>query len=1322
MSTAPATATVSLSSGSVEVGGIEWGGTAPVRPKLTVAGTLQVDTLADGTGSSAIYNLVDTGTVVAEGSMSTTSLTLEGELDGPATVTVGSSGTLSLGGGSAAPELAAGADLVNSGTGTQASSNGALDMSGASVFENAGSLTLADGQGIADTDSAHPSKFVNDAAGTVSDDASASSGVSIGPAVTNNGSMSLTAGSLGSVSNGGTLAVTGSGGTLTAGGLSATNTDSGTFDVQRGATLFLAGTWDMSVGATTDPSSTGTLEVSGTLTTEGSNTLPATTIDERARLVAKGSLSAGTTLDEGTLTVATSVSVQAAGSLGPGQVALTVSGGVVKGPGKLTAGSIRIYEGCELDGVHLVNTGIGYIESGLRLADGAELENAGTRTLHVGHQIVDETTDDPSKVVNDSSATLAAGTSLGAPATIFAHFVNDGTILVARGNGLTISGEGDNTDSGQLTVNNGGSLMLDGSWSIPEGKAVSNTSSGSLAIDQLTAPGDNTLGGFSVGTLIPQGSVTADGTTMDELEGPGTVTVPSGDQASVDGFSGADLVNDGTLTAGGNLSGGSRVDNAGVMKVSGALLDQDSGDPSTIINESSGRVTGGAGASLDATVTDDGLFAATNGSFSITGDKVTVGTGATLEADTGASLILAGAWQLPAGVSTTSSSPGTLRVPGTLTAAGSNSLRGMDVTGKLVAQGAVTAPSLVLEGELDGPGTVTVPKGGSLKLGGANLAVMKAGADLVNDGSASQDGSEGTLNMYGASVFENAGSLALADGQGIYDLDSANPSRVVNDGSGTLSFAGGSGSASVSVTPKLTDGGLLDVTGGMLSVPGLTNLSGGKLTGGTYHVLGGTLAFPSDVADNAATLELGTSGSFSGSGADALSGLAVNSGVLTLEQSLAVSGALSNSGTVNLGAGVLSVSSYSQSAGSTAVGGQATLRAGSGSGSVVVGGGRLFGTGTVAGGVSGAGTVQPAGPLAGPLRVTGSYDGSVGMLSIPVSGTSSPGTDFGQLVVSGSAKLGGTLAIATKSGYLPPVGTVYTVLKAAGVTGKFSKVDGASLSDRHYVVSYTAKSVVLTVAGAPSVSGVAPRAGSTAGGNTVTITGTNLLAGATASFGTVAASSVKVVSSTEITATAPAHAAGTVNVTVATADGKSATGAADDYAYGAPVVSGVSPDGGPVGGGTKITVTGRGFVAGMTVSAGGSAASAVTVVSGTQLTAQVPAHAAGTVNVVVHTAAGTSAMSSQSLFAYGAPVVTSLSPGSGPTAGGKVVTINGSGFVTGAKVRFGSSASAKVTFVNARELRANSPAHTAGVVGVVVSTPGGTSANTTADHYTYAPS
>ena len=62
-----------------------------------------------------------------------------------------------------------------------------------------------------------------------------------------------------------------------------------------------------------------------------------------------------------------------------------------------------------------------------------------------------------------------------------------------------------------------------------------------------------------------------------------------------------------------------------------------------------------------------------------------------------------------------------------------------------------------------------------------------------------------------------------------------------------------------------------------------------------------------------------------------------------------------------------------------------------------------------------------------------------------------------------------------------------------------------------------------------------------------------------------------------------------------------------------------------------------------------------------EITAVSPPEGAGTVDITVTTPDGTSATSAADQYNYeNAPVVTSVSPSSGPTAGGTAVTITGS--------------------------------------------------------------
>jgi hypothetical protein len=103
----------------------------------------------------------------------------------------------------------------------------------------------------------------------------------------------------------------------------------------------------------------------------------------------------------------------------------------------------------------------------------------------------------------------------------------------------------------------------------------------------------------------------------------------------------------------------------------------------------------------------------------------------------------------------------------------------------------------------------------------------------------------------------------------------------------------------------------------------------------------------------------------------------------------------------------------------------------------------------------------------------------------------------------------------------------------------------------------------------------------------------------------------------------------------------------------------------------------------------------------------------------VTTPGGTSATSAADRFTWlGVPVVSKVSPGSGPAAGGTTVTITGSNFAGPAAVSFGGVPATNVVVVNPGKITATSPAGT-GTVNVTVTTPGGTSATSAADRFRY---
>ncbi|MGV3579481.1 IPTL-CTERM sorting domain-containing protein [Brevundimonas sp.] len=83
--------------------------------------------------------------------------------------------------------------------------------------------------------------------------------------------------------------------------------------------------------------------------------------------------------------------------------------------------------------------------------------------------------------------------------------------------------------------------------------------------------------------------------------------------------------------------------------------------------------------------------------------------------------------------------------------------------------------------------------------------------------------------------------------------------------------------------------------------------------------------------------------------------------------------------------------------------------------------------------------------------------------------------------------------------------------------------------------------------------------------------------------------------------------------------------------------------------------------------------------------------------------------------------ITGVSPASGPNGGGYPVVITGTNFTGATAVTFGGVAAASYTVNSATQITATVPAGTIGPVDIAVTTPQGTSPNTAADDFTYAP-
>jgi hypothetical protein len=350
----------------------------------------------------------------------------------------------------------------------------------------------------------------------------------------------------------------------------------------------------------------------------------------------------------------------------------------------------------------------------------------------------------------------------------------------------------------------------------------------------------------------------------------------------------------------------------------------------------------------------------------------------------------------------------------------------------------------------------------------------------------------------------------------------------------------------------------------------------------------------------------------------------------------------------------------------------------------------------------------------GPTAPSGNTAPSISSLS-PSSGLDSGGT---LITIVGSHFTGATaVKIGTttySSGSFTVVDdthiTVTTTAHPAGLVDvSVTNPSGSAV----YPYSFTFLALP-TITNGGTGGGTAPNYGPVTGGTTVIITGTNLTGGAF-TFGGLPAVCTVNPAGTQATCTTPAHTAGPVDVTVTTTTG-SATSTGGFTYYEVPTIAagGVSPNVGPIAGGTPITITGT-FLTGGTFTIDGLPLLACTVnPAGTQANCTTPAHAAGPVNIAVTTLGGTAT----SGFTYIAQAITGMTPNFGPTGGGTSVVITGTGFTGSTAFTFGGTA-AVCTVNSDTQVTCTSPAHSAGAVDVIITTPSGPATST--GGFTYIP-
>jgi uncharacterized repeat protein (TIGR01451 family) len=172
-----------------------------------------------------------------------------------------------------------------------------------------------------------------------------------------------------------------------------------------------------------------------------------------------------------------------------------------------------------------------------------------------------------------------------------------------------------------------------------------------------------------------------------------------------------------------------------------------------------------------------------------------------------------------------------------------------------------------------------------------------------------------------------------------------------------------------------------------------------------------------------------------------------------------------------------------------------------------------------------------------------------------------------------------------------------------------------------------------------------------------------------------------------------------------------------------PFIVSISPMYGPGSGGTTVLIQGVQLFSATAVRFGASNALSFTVVDDNNITALSPP-GTGTIDITVSNPYVTSTLKAVDKFTYlpTPPTVTSVSPTSGPAAGGTTITIRGTGFLSATSVSVGPYGVASYTIVDDATITAvTNPAGALGpgTFDVDVSTAGGTSAHVGSDKFTY---
>jgi len=373
----------------------------------------------------------------------------------------------------------------------------------------------------------------------------------------------------------------------------------------------------------------------------------------------------------------------------------------------------------------------------------------------------------------------------------------------------------------------------------------------------------------------------------------------------------------------------------------------------------------------------------------------------------------------------------------------------------LTGSGDVTVSGLLTwtGGEMSGQSSIVAD--GGLAISGTSPKELREGRRLRNRGTATWSGTgsirhgEGELGTqienYVGATFDITDNATMEHISGAGD-----PALFNNLGTLTKRLPG---SGLTTIGADLVSAGTLDVQSGTLKLTGdFANFSNQTLLGGTL-IVSGTLQFMNaDIVTNAASIHVlePTGAIVDQVGSSALTDFAANIGSFTTDGIDLATGPFTNSGSITIGPSTTWTVGglYRQTSGRTTVEESTSLLTAADVSLVagdVRGNGEVGGPGAV---FTNSGTLLP-GESAGTLDISGSYLQSPDGVYVCEIGGDQPGIDgYDQVVVSGTATLGGLLDLRLINNYVPEVGQEFLVLTAAAVVDSFEVIEVFGLKVR----------------------------------------------------------------------------------------------------------------------------------------------------------------------------------------------------------------------------------------------------------------------------------